>query len=67
MMSKPPKIMNVPSQKALLQMFDQMQRDHPIGGIAARYVEQALKKHPIPSDKKNRKRKGSKHTKKADK
>ena len=57
--------MNVPNQKALQAMFDQMQRDHPIGNIAARYVEQALKKHPMAADKKSRKRKGSsKHIKK---
>lgn len=57
--------MNVPNQKALQQMFDQMQRDHPIGGIAARYVEQALKKHPVSLEKKSRIRKvGSKHIKK---
>ena len=47
--------MNVPSQKELLQLFDQQQHDHPIGGIASRYVEQALKKHP--DEKKQRKKK----------
>jgi hypothetical protein len=57
--------MNVPNQKTLQALFDQMQREHPIGGIAARYVDQALKKHPMASDKKSRKRKGSsKHNKK---
>ena len=57
--------MNVPNQKTLQALFDQMQRDHPIGGIAARYVEQALKKHPMSAEKKSRKRKGSsKHVKK---
>jgi hypothetical protein len=38
--------MNVPSKKELLDLFDRQQRDHPIGLIAARYVEAALKKHP---------------------
>lgn len=48
--------MNVPSQKDLLLQFDQMQHDHPIGGIAARYVEQAIKKHPAPEDEKKKPR-----------
>ena len=42
--------MNVPSKKELLQMFSQQQHDHPIGGIASRYVEQALAKHPVPEE-----------------
>ena len=40
--------MNVPSHKELLKAFDQIQQDHPIGNIALRNVEEALKKHPPP-------------------
>lgn len=54
--------MNVPNQKELLALFDQIQRDHPIGHIASRYVDSSLKKYPLPSaEKKPRKSKGSKH------
>ncbi|OHS94816.1 hypothetical protein TRFO_39005 [Tritrichomonas foetus] len=54
--------MNVPTQKELLQLFDQQQVDHPIGSIAARFVEQALKKHPPPTEKKSKKRRSQRHT-----
>lgn len=50
--------MNLPSIKQLQVSFDQMQRDHPLGSIAARYVDQALKKHPPPNfEEKKRPRK----------
>lgn len=57
--------MNVPSKKELLQMFSQQQHDHPIGGIAARYVEQALAKHPVPEEPEvNHRRKKSRRSSK---
>lgn len=57
--------MNVPSKKELLQMFSQQQHDHPIGGIAARYVEQALAKHPVPEEPEvSRRKKKSRHSSK---
>jgi hypothetical protein len=40
--------MNVPSEQQLRVLLDQYQRDHPVGQIAARYVEQALQSHPPP-------------------
>ena len=55
--------MNVPSQKELQALFDQMQHDHPIGSIASKYVENALKRHPPPQKEKTRKRHGSTHEK----
>lgn len=59
--------MNIPSQKQLQTKFDQMQRDHPLGSMAARFVEQALKRHPPPNyddKKKSRKRRTNKHSRK---
>jgi hypothetical protein len=40
--------MNVPTKEKLLELFDRQQRDHPIGDIAARFIDEALKKHPPP-------------------
>lgn len=59
--------MNISSQKQLQTQFDQMQRDHPLGGMAVRFVEQAMKKHPPPNyeeKKKPRKRRTTKSTRK---
>lgn len=50
--------MNIPSMKQLQVSFDKMQRNHPLGSIAARYVDQAIKKHPPPNfEEKRRPRK----------
>lgn len=47
-------LMNVPSHKELQKAFDQIQQDHPIGGIALRNVEESLKKHPPPKTHKKK-------------
>ena len=59
--------MNVPSKRELLQVFNQQQREHPIGGIAARYVETALEKHPalVEEEKRVVKRRGQRRAKPA--
>jgi hypothetical protein len=43
--------MNVPSRRELLQQFEQQQNDHPVGAIAARYVEQLMKKRGVADEK----------------
>lgn len=43
--------MNVMSHKTLQQMIEVKQNDHPIGSIAQRYADQAIKR-TIPNDKK---------------
>lgn len=51
--------MNVPGHKALQQMIEKAQSDHPIGCIALRYADQAIKR-AIPAERKGkRSRKGS--------
>ncbi|KAK8842599.1 hypothetical protein M9Y10_025457 [Tritrichomonas musculus] len=47
--------MNVLNQKDLLQRFDQQQRDHPLGGVVAKFVDNAIKKHSPPPEKKQKK------------
>lgn len=41
--------MNILSMKQLQVSFDKMLRDHPLGSIAVRYVDSAIKKHPPPN------------------
>lgn len=58
--------MNVASQKNLQQMIDQMQKDQPIGMITSKYVESALRKHPIATERKKltKRRSISRHSRK---
>ena len=51
--------MNVLNQKDLLQRFDQQQRDHPIGGVVAKFVDAALKRHSPPQEKKQKRHSSS--------
>ena len=59
--------MNSPNQQFLLDMIDQMQRDQPIGKIVSRNVDQIIKKHPIPPEKKQKKKKDRSKPKKTEK
>ena len=56
--------MNVLNQKDLLQRFDQQQRDHPIGGVVAKFVDNALKRHAPPQEKKQKKHSGARRRQK---
>jgi hypothetical protein len=42
--------MNVPTKEKVLELFDRQVRDHPIGDIAGRYVDELLKP-PAPAEK----------------
>ena len=48
--------MNSPNQRDLFELFDQMQKDQPLGKLVGRYVDQMVKKHAIPTEKKSKKK-----------
>jgi hypothetical protein len=48
---------HVARKQELMDKFDQQARDHPVGLMAIRYVDEVLKRHPPePRDKSHKKK-----------
>ena len=56
--------MNSPNIRELFDMFDHLQKEQPIGRLVAKNVDNAIKRHPIPTKEKSKKKREKKQKEK---